>query len=275
MLACASTKYTVGMSEQVGVAGLLRHGQSAVGTTKRPQRLATPVIADFVDQIVGGNFPPGTELPSESSICKYLGVSRTVLREVLKVLEQKGLVRVENGKGTRVNERDEWKLLDPIVLAARLKYDNDRNFINHLVRIRAVLESDLAAEAALVATPDQLAYMAARIEELKNNVRNHSVYFRIDVLFHNAFMLASNNELGRAIVNNMYSEAQEELDSGLQDTVLDESLEGHIAIYEAIAAREPERAARAVREHILGGWMARTAPEKVHPAISALLDRQA
>jgi len=259
------------MSDLTGVAGLLEQGRSEVQSTKRPQRLATPVIEDFVDQIVGGNFPPGTDLPSEGNICKYLGISRTVLREVLKVLEQKGLVRVENGKGTRINQRDEWKLLDPVVLAARLKYDNDRNFINHLVRVRAVLESDLAAEAALVATPEQLAFMAGRIEELKSNVRNHSVYFKVDIEFHNAFMRASCNELGRAIVNNMYSEAQHELDSGLEDTVLDTSLEGHIAIYDAIAARDPERAAYEVREHILGGWMARTAPDYVHPAISALL----
>ncbi len=227
--------------------------------SKRPQRLATPVIADFVDQIVGGNFPPGTDLPSEGNICKYLGISRTVLREVLKVLEQKGLVRVENGKGTRINERDEWKLLDPVVLSARLKYDDDRNFINHLVRVREVLESDMAAEAALSATPDQIAQMALMIEDLRVNVRNHSRYFQIDKQFHNAFMLASGNELGRAIVINMYSEAQATLDSGLEDTDLESSLHGHIEIYEAIVARNAARAAKAVLDHIGGGWAARTA----------------
>ncbi len=261
------------MSDVAGVAGLLEQGHTEVRTTKRPQRLATPVIADFVDQIVGGNFPPGTDLPSEGNICKFLGISRTVLREVLKVLEQKGLVRVENGKGTRVNERNEWKLLDPIVLAARLKYDDDRSFINHLVRVRAVLESDLAAEAALVATPEQLSLMEERIVELRNNVRNHSVYFKVDTEFHNAFMRASGNELGRAIVNNMYSEAQHELDSGLEETALDISLEGHIAIFDAIAAHDPQRAAFAVRDHILGGWKARTAPNEAHPAITSLLGR--
>jgi DNA-binding FadR family transcriptional regulator len=248
------------MAEISGVAGLLEQGVSAVPvTTKKPQRLATPVIADFVDQIVGGNFPPGTDLPSEGNICKYLGISRTVLREVLKVLEQKGLVRVENGKGTRINERDEWKLLDPVVLAARLKYDNDRNFINHLVRIRGVLESDMAAEAALKATPEQLAQMALMIDDLRSNVRNHSRYFQIDKQFHNAFMLASGNELGRAIVRNMYSEAQATLDSGLEDTELETSLHGHVEIYEAILARDPAHAAKAVLDHIGGGWAARTA----------------
>ena len=104
-----------------------------------------------------------------------------------------------------------------MVLAARLKYDDDRNLINHLVRIRGVLESDMAAEAALNATPEQLAQMALMIDDLRANVRNHSRYFQIDKQFHNASMLASGNELGRAIVRNMYSEAQATLDSGLEE----------------------------------------------------------
>ena len=137
------------MGEAIGVAGLLSQDTVPAGdTSRRQQRLATPVIEDFVDQIVSGNFPPGTSLPSEANICKYLGISRTVLREVLKALEQKGLVRVENGKGTIVTERDEWKLLDPVVLPIRLEHDDDRNFLNHLVKVRIALEAEMAAEAA-------------------------------------------------------------------------------------------------------------------------------
>jgi GntR family transcriptional regulator, galactonate operon transcriptional repressor len=262
------------MTDLSSVAGLLEQGRVGVpGAPKKPQRLATPVIADFVDQIVGGNFPPGTDLPSEGNICKYLGISRTVLREVLKVLEQKGLVRVENGKGTRINERDEWKLLDPVVLSARLKYDENRNFINHLVRVRATLESDLAAEAAREATPEHIALMAIKIEELRSNVRNHDRYFQIDRQFHETFMRASGNELGRAIVINMYTEAQSDLEGGLEDTELESSLHGHIEIYEAIAARDSERASRAVLEHINGGWAARTAHSDAYTSHHAPSER--
>jgi DNA-binding FadR family transcriptional regulator len=253
------------MTDSTGVAGLLGKdpAESSV-SPKRPQRLATPVIEDFVDQIVSGNFPPGTDLPSEANISKHLGISRTVLREVLKVLEQKGLVRVENGKGTLVTERDEWKLLDPVVLAARIRHDNDRNFLDHLVKVRIALESEMAAEAAVVSTDEQLEIMGIKIEELQNSLHNHDQYFAADRAFHETFMRFSGNELGRAIVLNIYGEARVRLEAGLETARLEKSQKGHVAIYEAIKSRDPEAAANAVREHIGGSWRDRTVAKDHH-----------
>jgi len=254
------------MDDSTGVAGLLiQNSEASRDTNKRPQRLATPVIEDFVDQIVSGNFPPGTDLPSEANICRYLGISRTVLREVLKVLEQKGLVRVENGKGTLVTERDEWKLLDPVVLPARLRHDSDGSFLDHLVKVRIALEADMASEAALRVTSDQIAVMGTRIEELRNSLNSLERYFLADRQFHDSFMRASGNELGRAIVLNIYNEARARLESGLEDARLEVSLHGHIDIYEAIIARDPIRAAEAARSHIGGAWELKMAGEKAQP----------
>lgn len=243
----------------MGVAGLLGNGPNEITTSpKRPQRLATPVIEDFVNQIVSGNFPPGTDLPSEANISKYLGISRTVLREVLKVLEQKGLVRVENGKGTLVTDRDEWKLLDPVVLAARIRHDDDRNFLDHLVKVRIALEAEMAAETALVATDEQLDTLGIKIAELQNSMHNHEQYFAADRSFHEVFMRYSGNELGRAIVLNIYGEARLRIESGLETARLEKSQLGHVAIYEAIRNRDPEAASFAVREHIGGSWRERS-----------------
>jgi GntR family galactonate operon transcriptional repressor len=252
------------VSDLTGVAGLLVQGTAGNrDTSKRPQRLATPVIEDFVNQIVSGNFPPGTDLPSEANICRFLGISRTVLREVLKVLEQKGLVRVENGKGTLVTERDEWNLLDPVVLPARLKYDEDGSFLDHLVRVRVALEADMAAEAAEKATAEQIAFMATKIEELQSSINNLERYFRSDRQFHDGFMRASGNELSRAIVLNIYNEARVRLESGLEDARLELSMLGHVDIFNAISAHDPERAAEATRHHISGAWQLKL--EKAKP----------
>jgi GntR family galactonate operon transcriptional repressor len=243
------------VNDLTGVAGLL--AQETTGNRERSmrrQRLATPVIEDFVDQIVSGHFPPGTDFPSEANICRYLGISRTVLREVLKVLEQKGLVRVENGKGTIVTKRDEWNLLDPVVLPARLRHDENGSFLDHLVRVRIALESDMAAEAAERATREQIEFMATKIIELQNSIPNLELYFRADRQFHDSFMRASGNELSRAIVLNIYNEARMRLESGLEDARLELSMLGHVEIYEAILAHDPERAAEAANHHIGGAW---------------------
>jgi GntR family galactonate operon transcriptional repressor len=247
------------------VAGLLAQGSLGVRTTvSRPRRLATPVIEDFVDQIVSGNILPGTDLPSETNICNFLGISRTVLREVLKVLEQKGLVRVENGKGTFTTERDEWKLLDPVVLAARLRHDPDRSFLNHLVKVRIALEAEMCREAATEATPEEIALMAAKIDELQGSLNDPPRYFVADEQFHDIIMRASGNQLGRAIVLTIYYEVQQRMSRDVEFAHLEESMRGHTAIYEAIKARNPVGAADAAREHIEGGWRTRT---EVDPAL--------
>lgn len=245
------------MNNSTGVAGLLAEDRSREKTNNsRQRRLAAPVIEDFVEQIVSGNIPPETNLPSEANICDYLGISRTVLREVLKVLEQKGLVRIENGKGTFITDPINWKLLDPFVLAARLRHDDDRSFLNHLVSVRVALEAEMASEAALEASSHELELMAAKIEELRSSLNDQEKYTRADYEFHELVMSASHNDAGRAIVLAIYHEIQTR--SGhVERAELEDSLNGHIAIYEATKNRDPSGAADAARHHITDSWRIR------------------
>jgi DNA-binding FadR family transcriptional regulator len=67
---------------------------------RRPQRLATAVIAELVDRIVGGQLAAGSTLPTEPALCATFGVSRTVVREAVKSLEAMRLVKVQQGQGT-------------------------------------------------------------------------------------------------------------------------------------------------------------------------------
>ena len=86
---------------------------------KRPARLGTAVVDVLLDRIVSGELEAGTLLPTEPRLCEAFSVSRTVIREAVKILEQKGVVRVKQGQSTRVALPDEWNLLDPMVLARR------------------------------------------------------------------------------------------------------------------------------------------------------------
>ena len=60
----------------------------------RPARFARFVVDDLTTRIVRGDIPPGTVLPTEPALCKELGFSRTVVREALKLLEERSLVRI-------------------------------------------------------------------------------------------------------------------------------------------------------------------------------------
>ena len=70
----------------------------------RPTTLGVAVLQTLIDNIVGGELAPGTTLPTNPELCVAFGVSRTVVRESLKLLEEKGLIRVRQGQGTTVAE---------------------------------------------------------------------------------------------------------------------------------------------------------------------------
>ncbi len=77
------------------------------------RRLAAVVVEELAREIIEGNWAEGDVLPREPTMCEEFGFSRTVIREALKLLEERGLVRVEQGRGTTVQPRDSWNLLDP------------------------------------------------------------------------------------------------------------------------------------------------------------------
>src|ERR671937_2557908 len=90
----------------------------------RPARLSVVVVDALVDGIVSGRYPSGTLLPPEPVLCQSFDVSRSVVREAIKVLEEKGLARARQGHGTTITAPDEWNLLDPVVLEATIRHDD-------------------------------------------------------------------------------------------------------------------------------------------------------
>src|SRR5471032_270968 len=107
---------------------------------RRPGRFASVVVDELTDLIVGGTYREGDLLPTEPALCEEFGFSRTVVREALKLLEERGLLRVEQGRGTRVQPRTTWDLLDPTVLQIALAYDDDMALLDDLMMVRRVLE---------------------------------------------------------------------------------------------------------------------------------------
>src|ERR1041384_2503432 len=115
---------------------------------RRPTNLATAVPPELVERVVRGFHPPGTSLPAEPVLCESFSVSRTVVREAVKLLQAKGLVQVRQGAGTVVNPPSMWNMLDELVLAAVIAEDETSAVLDDLVVTRRLLESDMALVAA-------------------------------------------------------------------------------------------------------------------------------
>src|ERR1700710_2787209 len=80
-------------------------------------RLHDSLVNVLGRRILGGVYKPGDMLPREDELCAQFGVSRTSLREAVKVLSAKGLFEGRRRVGVRVRPREEWSLLDPAVLS--------------------------------------------------------------------------------------------------------------------------------------------------------------
>src|SRR5476649_1898002 len=112
--------------------------------SRRPGRFASVVVEELGRQIISGRLAEGVVLPTEPALCEEFGFSRTVVREGVKLLEERGLVRVEQGRGTTVQSRDAWNLLDPAVLRIALTFDHDTELLDDLIAVRRLLEREMA-----------------------------------------------------------------------------------------------------------------------------------
>src|SRR4051794_36951465 len=150
----------------------------------RPARFASVVVEELAEAIVSGSLAEGDVLPTEPVLCEQFGFSRTVIREALKMLEERGLVRVEQGRGTTVQPRDGWNLLDPTVLAIALAHDDDMSLLENLVAVRAVLEREMAVAAASRLAPEELAALAENIAGMRASYDTYEEFRAHDLAFH-------------------------------------------------------------------------------------------
>ncbi|MBM9506348.1 FadR/GntR family transcriptional regulator [Actinacidiphila acididurans] len=226
---------------------------------RRPKRLATAVVEDLVDRIVGRELPEGSALPIEPVLCEMFAVSRTVIREAVKSLEAMRLVHAQQGHGTRVRSSDEWDLLNPVVLAASVRHDAELSILEDMVATRRALESEMAGQAADRADARQLRRIEAAFALMLAEEHDPARFLRADLEFHDTIMVASGNRVGRAVVRTINAEAFRSLRYIGETTVKDcqDSNAEHRLIWERVQAHDPEGAARAMNDHILRSWLHR------------------
>ncbi|MFI1704970.1 FadR/GntR family transcriptional regulator [Streptomyces griseoruber] len=234
---------------------------------KRPARLAQAVMESLTDTIVSGAIPPGSTLPVEPELCETFGVSRITIREAVKSLESKGLVLARQGYGTTVTPPEEWNLLDPVVLAATVQHDDDLVVLDQLVDIRSTLEAQMAAQAAELATEEDLRAFERLLGRLDEETAVPTQFIETDVVFHDRIMQASHNRLGRSIIRILHAQARTAfLYNGAPDTAACERANAeHRAVAERLLARDPDGAAQAMAAHIQTAWSRRRLPNVGSP----------
>lgn len=229
------------------------------GIARKPWRAGSPtplrnlhnhVVHALGQRIVGGELHPGDTLPREEILADGMDVSRTALREAMKVLSAKGLVESRPKVGTRVRDPKFWHQLDADVLGWRCALMPTEDFVRKLVEMREVIEPAAAAAAAMRCNAEQLEQLNAAFASM-DAAQTLDAWAEADLAFHEAVLNATNNEL----MTSLFAVIETALAtffvlSARTAKNFKYSLPHHRKVLEAIRRRQPEGARRAMLQMI-------------------------
>ncbi len=225
---------------------MLERDVGAVGT------MSARIEKSLGARIVSGEFLPGDSLPIESELCEFYGVSRTSIREAVRGLMAKRLVDVSPKVGTRVRPFAEWNLLDRDVLAWRLGAQFDAKIIEDIFELRLCIEPRASYLAARAGSAEQHAQVARHFAELAAAYAEALpplVASEAALEFHLAIIAASQNGLFLTIGSAVKATLRVSFEMAQRQAVTPgRDIAAHRRVCEAVLARRPADAARAMKE---------------------------
>lgn len=217
--------------------------------TGRSRGLHGQVVHDLGRRIISGEFPAGSPLPSQDECCALLGVSRSVLREALRVLAAKGLLDARPKAGTYVRPRDAWNFLDSDILEWRLAGVEAEEVVDQLYELRQMVEPVAASLAASKAKLSDFRSMGRAYDDMVAASDDRIV--EPDLRFHRAIIAASGNELFASLGRVVESALLVSFRIGTGNPQGQEhSLALHKAILDSIVDRDPAAARLAMQKLI-------------------------
>jgi DNA-binding FadR family transcriptional regulator len=221
-------------------------------------RLHRSVMRVLLADMVAGVFEEGAKLPKETDLVEQFSVSRGVIRESLRSLEERGTIAVRHGSGATVRPQRDWDILDGDVLAAVLEQSDSTEILRQFLESRRILEVQAAMLAAERATDEDLGRLGRALAQIQaaagraeSTKAAEELYHQADLDFHAYLLDATGNRVLTQMVRPI-REALAEARRALAhpESRSDRALPEHQAIYNAIAARDPEAARKAMLDHL-------------------------
>ncbi|NNE81706.1 MAG: FCD domain-containing protein [Silicimonas sp.] len=217
-------------------------------------RAADSLIATFERQIADGVLKDGEALPPEREIVQTYGVSRTVVREAVLALSNKGLVEARPRFRPVVRKPG----YDAALQAAGSVVNrllNEPSGVRNLFDLRIMMEAALVREAALFADKNQISRLQQALADNERAINDSAAFFATDVAFHSVFYEVPANpvlpSIHKAYVN-WLSKHWMKMPRFPDRNRL--NYEAHAAIFDAILLRDPDLAEKALRDHLDDAW---------------------
>lgn len=228
---------------------VLHHaGDSAVYKLVRTSRLYEQIVHQIEESIVKGVLKAGDQLPAERELAQRFGVSRTAVREAVKALREKGLVEAYSGRGTFITDGTTQAVRQSLDLMAKIGQPEGST---HLAEVRAILEPEIAALAAVRVQESELATMREAVAVMDKSGQDPEAYIEADLDFHLALAEGAGNPLILSLLDSIVGLLREQrlrifrVSGGPERGQIH-----HKRILEAVERHDSTKAREAMRAHL-------------------------
>ena len=210
-------------------------------------KLKDQVAERLIEVIASGRLAGGTRLPSERELVGRLGVSRTVVREALNLLEARGVLQVEHGRGAIVRTDPSHVVRDALLTLLRV----NPAALMDLLEIRKLLEVEIAGLASQRVRTEDLQAMRVELERMRAHLGSADGYIEADVQFHSHLAHGAGNRVLLRMIEPIGEllRASRQVSASRPGSAR-RALREHEAILRAVAAGNALRAREAMRTHL-------------------------
>lgn len=211
-------------------------------------RLYEQIVEQIEKHVLDGVLNPGDKLPSEKELCEQFSVSRTVVREAVRALREKGLVDIQPGRGTFITNGTSEAMRNSLGLVFKVGQDRAQA---DLVEVRAILEPEIAALAAQNADEDDINELQSAIETMEALLGDAEKFMEADQAFHLVLAKATHNAIIPLLIDPIVDLLWEQRKHIFMNTGgAKRGYYHHERIFKAVKQKDAQAARNAMRAHM-------------------------
>ena len=215
-------------------------------TTIKRKRISDEVLEQMKENIVSGEWSPGTKIPGEIELSQRFGVSRVSVREAIHRLAGMGLLTIRRGEGTFVSEvllKDYLNILLPMLTI-------DGASLSDMLEFRAIIEVESARLATIRADVEDIKRLGEALSRMEEVKGDHVEFSHEDMNFHTVIAISTHNEVIIKVTAIMHEMLQKTMDKIVSLMGFEGGLYYHNEIFKAIKSKDERTAVKMMKEHI-------------------------